>query len=48
MLSGEDEADDENNFSDAQILESFRDILPAYIDKLASLVVSGYYFYKHT
>ena len=48
MLSGEDKADDKKNFSNTQILESFRDILPAYIDKLASSVVSGYYFYKHT
>jgi hypothetical protein len=48
MLSSEDDTDDESNFGDAQILVSFGDMLPAYIDELASSVVSGYNFYKRT
>ena len=48
MLSGEDDADDESNFGDAQILESFGDKLPAYMDDLAASVVNGYRFYKRT
>jgi len=48
MLSSEDDTDDESNFGDAQILKSFGDKLPAYMDDLAVSVVSGYHFYKRT